>query len=106
MSRVPIGSWRAGRNPVEPLAERYPEGLANQGIGAELIAARWKLDREALDAYSAQSHARAASAAASGGVGHELLPVPLPPPSSPPAAEPAPPRPPAHGRHRLAPPHP
>src|SRR5579872_5380048 len=64
MSRVPIGTSRAGRNPVEPLAERYPEGLANQGIGAELIAARWKLDREALDAYSARSHARAAAAAA------------------------------------------
>ena len=39
MSRVPIGTSRAGRNPVEPLAGRYPEGLANQGIGAELIAA-------------------------------------------------------------------
>ena len=65
MSRVPIGSSRAGRNPVEPLAERYPEGLANQGIGAELIAARWKLDREALDAYSARSHQRAAATAAS-----------------------------------------
>src|SRR5689334_14269265 len=38
MSRVPMGSSRAGRNPVEPLAARYPEGLANQGIGAELIA--------------------------------------------------------------------
>src|ERR1700730_17743860 len=69
MSRVPIGTSRAGRNPVEPLAERYPEGLANQGIGAELIAARWELDREALDAYSARSHARAAAAAASGGGG-------------------------------------
>src|SRR6516165_7237349 len=30
MSRVPMGSSRAGRNPVEPLTERYPEGLANQ----------------------------------------------------------------------------
>src|ERR1700750_37397 len=27
MSRVPIGSSRAGRNPVEPLAGPYPEGL-------------------------------------------------------------------------------
>jgi len=33
MSRVPIGTSRAGRNPQEPLAGRYPEGLANQGIG-------------------------------------------------------------------------
>ena len=78
MSRVPMGSSRAGRNPVEPLAERYPEGLANQGIGAELIAARWKLDREALDAYSARSHARAAAAAASGGFDNEIIRVKLP----------------------------
>src|SRR5258708_7468417 len=78
MSRVPIGSSRAGRNPVEPLGARYPEGLANQGIGAELIAARWKLDREALDAYSARSHARAAAAAASGGVANQNLPAPPP----------------------------
>ena len=82
MSRVPIGTSRAGRNPVEPLAERYPEGLANQGIGAELIAARWKLDREALDAYSARSHARAAAAAASGGFDNEIVPIRLPDGSS------------------------
>jgi acetyl-CoA acyltransferase len=78
MSRVPMGSSRAGRNPVEPLAARYPEGLANQGIGAELIAARWKLDREALDAYSARSHARAAATAASGGFDNEIIGVKLP----------------------------
>src|SRR5271170_7961158 len=78
MSRVPIGSSRAGRNPIEPLAERYPEGLANQGIGAELIAARWKLDREALDAYSARSHQRAAATAVDGGFADEIIPVRLP----------------------------
>src|SRR5690348_12115609 len=78
MSRVPMGSSRAGRNPVEPLAERYPEGLANQGIGAELIASRWKLDREALDAYSARSHARAAATAASGGFDNEIVAIKLP----------------------------
>jgi acetyl-CoA acyltransferase len=75
MSRVPIGSSRAGRDPVAPLADRYPEGLANQGIGAELIATRWKLDREALDAYSAQSHARAAATAAAGGFDNEIIGV-------------------------------
>jgi acetyl-CoA acyltransferase len=74
MSRVPIGSSRAGGNPMAPLADRYPEGLANQGIGAELIASRWKLDRETLDAYSAQSHTRAAT----GGFDNEIIPVRLP----------------------------
>jgi acetyl-CoA acyltransferase len=78
MSRVPIGTSRAGRNPVEPLADRYPEALANQGIGAELIAARWKLDREALDAYSARSHQRAAATAAAGGFASEIIPIRLP----------------------------
>ncbi|HEX4287915.1 MAG TPA: thiolase family protein [Trebonia sp.] len=78
MSRVPIGSSRNGREPYAPLAERYPDGLANQGIGAELIAARWKLDREALDAYSARSHQRAAATASAGGFDHEIVPVRLP----------------------------
>jgi acetyl-CoA acyltransferase len=78
MSRVPIGSSRAGRDPMAPLADRYPEGLANQGIGAELIAAWWKLDREELDAYAARSHARAAATAATDGFGNEIIPVRLP----------------------------
>jgi acetyl-CoA acyltransferase len=78
MSRVPIGSSRNGREPYGPLAERYPDGLANQGIGAELIAARWKLDREALDAYSARSHQRAAATASAGGFDHEIVQVRLP----------------------------
>jgi acetyl-CoA acyltransferase len=78
MSRVPMGSSRGNGAPVAPLAARYPEGLANQGIGAELIAARWKLDREAIDAYAARSHARAAATAAAGGFDRELIPVRLP----------------------------
>ncbi len=78
MSRVPIGSSRNGRNPFAPLAQRYPEGLAPQGVGAELIASRWKLDREALDAYAARSHHLAADAGSSGGFANEIIPVQLP----------------------------
>jgi acetyl-CoA acyltransferase len=78
MSRVPMGLSRTGGSPYATLAARYTEGLANQGIGAELIASRWKLDREALDAYSARSHARAAATAASGGFDNEIVPVKLP----------------------------
>lgn len=48
MSRVPLGTSRTTGAPMAPLAARYPEGLANQGVGAELMAVRWKLDREAL----------------------------------------------------------
>ncbi len=77
MSRVPLGTSAAvGGSPVSPLlAARYPEGLVNQGVSAELIAQKWGLSREALDAYAAQSHRRAADAAAHGLFASQLLPV-------------------------------
>ena len=76
MSRIPLGTSPIGRDPFGPaLARRYPEGLVHQGISAELIAARWKLDREQLDAFSARSHARAAATAAAGGFDREIVPV-------------------------------
>ncbi|MGQ0845723.1 MAG: thiolase family protein [Sporichthyaceae bacterium] len=71
MSRVPMFSSLAGKNPTAPLAARYPEGLAHQGISAELLAAQWKLDRETLDEYSARSHRLAAATDFSG----EIVPV-------------------------------
>jgi len=75
MSRVPMGTSAKGGAAYAPLAERYPEGLASQGIGAEIIAGRWKLDRAALDEYSARSHQRAAHTAATGGFDNEIIPV-------------------------------
>ncbi|AIJ23283.1 thiolase family protein [Amycolatopsis methanolica] len=76
MSRVPMGFAAQGKNPFGPaVGARYPEGLVNQGVSAELIAARWKLDRTTLDEYSARSHARAAATAAAGGFDREIVPV-------------------------------
>jgi acetyl-CoA acyltransferase len=77
MSRVPMGAAAVGGNAYSPLDQRYPEGLAHQGIGAELIAAQWKLDREELDAFSARSHQRAAAHAADGSFEKELIPITL-----------------------------
>jgi len=63
MSRNPINSATLGRDPYGPLvADRYPQGLIGQGISAELIAARFNLDRATLDDYSARSHRLAAAA--------------------------------------------
>lgn len=64
MSRVPMGSSvLPGSNPFGTmLGERYPGGLVGQGISAELIAARWDLSREDLDAFACESHRRAAEA--------------------------------------------
>ena len=74
MSAVPSGSSRPASTGRRNAA-RYPGGLVHQGISAELIAARWKLDRDELDAYSAESHRRAAAAAAAGGFDGEIVPV-------------------------------
>ncbi|MFR9806839.1 thiolase family protein [Pseudonocardia sp. RS010] len=72
MSAVPLGSSRPASRGVRT-ARRYPEGLVNQGISAELVAQRWKLEREALDAYSAESHRRAAQAWADGLFDREVV---------------------------------
>jgi acetyl-CoA acyltransferase len=78
MSRVPLGSAAGSQNPFgEGIRQRYPDGLVNQGVSAELIAAKWGFSREQLDAYSAESHRRAAAAAASGAFERELVPVAL-----------------------------
>ena len=75
MSRVPLGSSRAGGSRSALLDERYPDGLVNQGVSAELIAQKWGLSREVLDAYSAESHRRAADAASRGLFDSQLLAV-------------------------------
>jgi len=76
MSRVPMFSARINQDPCgSQLYSRYDGGLIPQGISAELIAARWGVSREALDAYSARSHQRAAAARDSGGFGTEIVPV-------------------------------
>jgi len=74
MSRVPMGSSMGGEDPFGArIPARYPGGLIPQGISAELIAARWGLDRETLDAYSAESHRRAAAAFDEGRTGARVL---------------------------------
>jgi acetyl-CoA acyltransferase len=76
MSRVPMGTSTIGQDAFGPeVAARYPDGLVPQGISAELIAARWKLDRGELDAFSARSHALATAATQSGHFASQLLPV-------------------------------
>lgn len=62
MSRVPMGSQMAGKDPFGPgIAARHPDGLVPQGISSELIAAKWNLSRAELDEFSAESHRRAAA---------------------------------------------
>lgn len=63
MSRIPMFTARMGQDPYGPsVAQRYAPGLIPQGVSAELVAARWKLDRESIDEFSARSHRNAAAA--------------------------------------------
>ncbi|PPJ04919.1 steroid 3-ketoacyl-CoA thiolase [Nocardia nova] len=74
MSRVPMFSNGQGADANRgPIAHRYPEGLVQQGISAEVIAARWKFDRAALDEFAARSHRLATETAASGGFDREIV---------------------------------
>ncbi|WP_280260371.1 thiolase family protein [Nocardia abscessus] len=74
MSRAPMFSNGQGKDANRgPLAHRYPDGLVQQGIAAEVISARWKFDRTALDEFAARSHRLAAQTAAAGGFDNELL---------------------------------
>jgi len=77
MTRVPMGSSVLGADPFGTrLVERYPD-LVPQGISAELIAERWNLTREQLDAYALGSQERAARATAEARFDRELVPVPV-----------------------------
>ncbi|MCU1559308.1 thiolase family protein [Mycetocola sp.] len=76
MSRQPIGYATRGEDAAGPMLRgRYPDGFVHQGISAELIASRWKISRAELDAYAAESHARAASAIDRGLFLPEVVPV-------------------------------
>jgi acetyl-CoA acyltransferase len=85
MTRVPMGSSAGGAAPFgDRIVARYRgrEGFAddspapfNQGVGAEMIAARWRLSRQQLDEYALESHARAARATDAGEFVKELAPV-------------------------------
>ncbi|MDI3328732.1 MAG: thiolase family protein [Alicyclobacillaceae bacterium] len=71
MTRVPMGSDWSGPSPA--MAEKYD--LVHQGISAELIAQKWGLSREELDAYSLTSHQKAVAAREKGLFEEEIVPV-------------------------------
>jgi acetyl-CoA acyltransferase len=87
MSRVAMGA-SGTQGPGTPYGEairyRYTgaEGFEagatvpfNQGVGAEMVAARWGLPRRQLDEYSLESHRRAAAAQDGGEFEAEIIPI-------------------------------
>ena len=80
MSRIPMGAMVTSGlgDPIgSRLRARYAGsgGLVTQGISAERIADKWGLTRDELDAFSAQSHQRAARARDEGRFDREIVPV-------------------------------
>ena len=80
MSRVPMGS-AAAAGPGKPFGPamlgRYNNVQFNQGISAEMLAERWKLERRKLDEFSLESHRRAAQATEQGHFQREIHPIPV-----------------------------
>jgi len=65
MGLIPMKTNRMGRDNLGPMHHaRYPDGMVNQGISAELIAAKWGIGRAAMDAFALRSHQRADAARA------------------------------------------
>ncbi|HYP23188.1 MAG TPA: thiolase family protein [Actinomycetota bacterium] len=77
MTRVPMGSSaQTGGWPFsEKMMARYEGGLVPQGISSELIAEKWGLAREQLDAFGARSHVKAGEATEAGAFKNEILPI-------------------------------
>ena len=70
---VTPGSFPMGARVMERYAPRG--GVVMQGTSAEIIADKWGLSREELDAYSAESQRRAEAARDEGRFDNEIIPV-------------------------------
>lgn len=79
MSTTPMGaSVTPGSFPMGPtVMERYAPrgGVVMQGTSAEIIAKKWGLSREELDAFAVESHRRAAQATEEGRFDNEIIAV-------------------------------
>ncbi|GAB3353222.1 thiolase family protein [Modestobacter lapidis] len=82
MSRVPMGSSVGDGTTGSPLGPeflaRYDGVAPNQGVGAEMIAARWGFSRAQLDEFALRSHDLAAKARAGGAFDEQIVPVTVP----------------------------
>lgn len=79
MSRVPIGSARDAVQFGRPFGprvwERYGRERFDQGLGAEMIAERYGLDRVELDRHAVESHEKASRAIREGRFEGQIAPV-------------------------------
>jgi acetyl-CoA C-acetyltransferase len=60
---------------AEGIKSRYPNIHFSQFIGAEMVAKKYHLTREAMDRFAFESHCKAAAASANGAFTEEIVPV-------------------------------
>lgn len=82
MTRVPMGSTGMlhakeglGNYKSPRLEAKYPGIMFSQFMGAEMVAQKHGFNKEQLDAYSLESHRRAATARDAGRFAHEIVPL-------------------------------
>ena len=84
MTRVPMGlttqlaeknGFGTAQSPA--MTQRYPGVVFSQFTGAEMLASKFSLAREDLDAFALESHQRAVRATQSGAFKQEVIPVPI-----------------------------
>jgi acetyl-CoA C-acetyltransferase len=82
MSRIPMAALSGiykdaglGHYMSPTIRARYPGPEFSQFMGAEMMAEKYELSRDALDCYSLQSHQRARLATLDGGFTAEIVPV-------------------------------
>jgi acetyl-CoA C-acetyltransferase len=82
MTRVPMGlsaslpAQNGFGNPMSPAQrERYPNIQFSQFMGAEMIAEKYKLTKDEIDAYAYQSHQKAIAATQGGAFKGEITPI-------------------------------
>lgn len=73
MTMIPMGGNKYSANPG--LMGEWPESYAGMGITAELVAEKYNVTREDMDAFAVASHQKAAKAQAEGKFKDEICPV-------------------------------
>ena len=69
MSQVPMSGYHTRLHP------EMTEEMIGMGFTAERVATRWGITREAQDAYSAESHRKAAAARTGGAFKNQIVPI-------------------------------
>ncbi len=73
MSHQPLGADYPASWPAD-----FPYQLVHQGVSAEMMAEKWRLNREALDDFGYQSHMHAMQAIQAGYFEQQVIPVTRP----------------------------